>query len=244
MKVTVMLSSFCFVICTVLLQVEEIVHFSGKYFPCDLLHRVFNMILMVGLTSTYIFLWLRQYVFFRTSRFKHTNNIVVRVLSTLIIIFLFAHFFTFIVMSHVEPMATWTITHECHFLTLSEKLKLFFIFSSLLLLTITCTLFALFLYPLCTSQRSSTSSNDISGDEKLRSDIKRAIRISMYSTITCLLSDFFILFLKARGRAAAVSTYPINFFKNLSLLINTVTLIFTYENPGQILFGCCYRSGD
>ena len=244
MKVTVMLSSFCFTVCTILLQVEALGYFSGKHFPCASLYRAFSMFLMVGLTSTYIFLWLRQYVFYRTSRFEHTNNIAVRAISTLVIILFFLHFAVLIVVFSITPMTTWSKNVGCHFFPLGINWIKFLVFLRVVPVSTTVILFGLFLYPLCRTERNSTSSNDIDGDENLKSDIKRAIRISIYSTAACFLSDLFAMISSGAGRCSEISAFGINVFNILSLLINIVTLIFTYENPGQILFGCCYRSGD
>ena len=164
------------------------------------------------------------------------NSKAVRVVSgATITLLIFGHFLSLFVYT-VGDTFVWVKDFGCK-TERTHTLRNYAIFTWVFNQLIVLTLFGLFLRPLIIK----LISQDENGAESNRKEIKRAIRISTFSLLACVLSDILVPVV-ARTLTYNRPNFYFAFFFDQSLLINIVALVFTYEKYPDILFGVCRGS--
>jgi len=243
MKITAMLSSLCLIFATTTTQMDLLIThgiFSGKLSVCKTISRVHEVFFNLGIELTYIFLWLRQFMFYRKIGIRHLNCTTVRVISSATLTLILVKIIVCVFINHYKDNVSWSEYSGCTLREKSSFFQFFVIMTLVVTLFTTLTLFGLFLYPLAVFS-GRQSNNPKNFDHEERKAIKLLIRISIASVIVCILSDFLIPVLGNIFIQNEVSLFRVATFNDLSLLINIVSIILTYEKSRDILFGGCCR---
>ena len=243
MKITAMLASLSVMASTVTTQLNLLVtfgSFSNQLRVCAISSTLHFFFTNIGLTSTYIFLWLRQYSFYKGSSFSHLNSSCVKAVSKVTIAVIVLTFIAFAVVNGSNGIVAKAADVGCSYLGISSFSVSCIRCITAMRFVMTMTLFGLFLYPLVVRSGTTDGSNSLD-DRNVSDEIKRAIRISIISVCFCMSSNGLVILLGNFLIGIEVPAYYIASCCDLSLLVNTAVLVFTYDKFPDILFGCCRR---
>ena len=239
-----MSTCLCLMLSSITNQINLLV-FIGYYkeavLLCKINSRTRSVLISVGITLTYIFLWLRQYAFYNSSDFRHMNSKPVRVVSSLVIAVLVLRLFVSGAVHASGLNITWLKGAGCRFTPNGQFFKTYILFFSILNPCITVVLFGLFLRPLLVKSEAQNG-HQTSAVDSNKKEIKRAVCISTFSLIACIVSDVLIHVVARVFHSTKVPIFYISSFNDLTLLINIAAVIATYHRCGEILFGFCRRN--
>ena len=246
MKLAAILASLCSMACSISQEMSLLVTFNtfgNDVDICAATSKAHALLTGGGLTFTYIFLWFRQYSFYHRTNYKHLSSNSIRVISSVTITLLLIHIVAYVaIMSTAEQLAASSKEAGCTYFGVVDHVIAFLRFTAAFNLSVTLTLFGLFMYPVVLSSgfRGCKINDD---DRKETADVKRTLRISVFSVASCIVSDMLVIVVGNILASIEVPTFYTTSCYNLSLLINVISLICTYDRWKEILFGCCFRYG-
>ena len=244
MKLTAMISSLCVIVSSVTTQVTLLAHIGSidsGLFICKTSFRLCALSVCLGLTSAYLFLWCRQYSFYKRNSFRDFNFKIIHLFSNAAMVSIVPMLVTSVAVFSTANVSTFSTERGCTYFGLNKWVLRFTRLVSVFRLAATAALFSLFLFPLVIKYGRTICgrATDIDNDEI--SEIKRAIRVSLISVTACLLSDCVVIVIVNVLLVAKVPSFYVNSLNELSLLVNVIALVFTYDRSGDILFGCFRR---
>ena len=243
MKIIAMLSSLSVAITTQTNFLVAIGILDNDLFVCTITSKLHAIIYSVGITCTYAFLWLRQSLFYSKKDFKYLNSQSVRAFSSLTIVLMVFSFIAHFTVYLKVQIGTLSMEVGCKFLAWNVFQKIFFRYCPAVDAVTTLTLFGLFLYPLLANTAvkyyRTNQSNTV-----IKHEIRRAIRISIVSLVACIISDGLAVLLENVTDSVEIPYFYLASFYDLSLLVNVMVLVLTYDKWVEILFWRCRRRPD
>ena len=248
MKIEAMMSGLCIVGCTLSTQIHLLLlivpeNSMDKTSVCITSFRAHAMLFYLGVISTYIFLWLRQYEFYQNSSFRYLNNTATRIVSGTTITLIVLYRVSSIAVISISDTARWSKDIGCTFHKPSMVTSVYTAVADGASVITTLALFVLFLYPLIAMYKEERDSNT-DGSSNNKNEVKSAIRITVVSVVACVLSDFAGGMLTYKYFGKKVPNFFLTSWYDLSLLVNLIALVFTYGESRSILFGCCRNNNE
>ena len=208
-------------------EITSIAHRNATQLQCQVLAKLGNVLLTLGMAFVYLFLWFRQRLFFVHPSLKVLSNKFVKNISfSIIIVWLIYYvssfpFYLILVQHHFK--------HECSIVQSTEIYLYYFIVSWIIVnIVMQIGLLALFVYPFL--KKGSWKTHRDSRNSQLMKRMKKAIVL----TSTCLISDivnnFVVYVIK--------TSYDGNLFAILSinLLVNLLATVGCFDNWQQLLW--------
>ena len=200
---------------------------------CNVLARIGNMLVSLGLGFVYLFLWFRQRIFFVHPSLKVLYNKIVRCASFGIIVVWFMYYTS-------AGICYWTLVqyhfnHDC--LVVPSTVRSYFyliLFWGVVAFLMQIALLALFLYPIL--KKTSWQNQKTSRNSDLMKRVKKAVAL----TCTCLISD--ILFTAITVVLHTYNTSGIFATFSINLVVNQLVTVGCFDNWQLLLWPWKLRS--
>ena len=216
------------------LQLAQAVASEELWFTCDVIMDLRLVTIFMATLHTYAYLWYRQKLFYNQPSIKHLKTPLYSVISFSSIILLVAGLLGLVVANNWSHSYVMT-SHGCVTpLYELRKLGLYYMYFTCFLVIMT-TIFGLFVYPLLRHRRSRhhnpvSSANDVD-------IVYRAIRKSAVSLAICFLSAIAAMIAVANLFPKYWPRYPTTAMYDASLVVDTLAVIFCYDDHKSILCG-------
>ena len=204
---------------------------------CTVVSVVHNTAYMLSVLPIYVFLWYRQRTLYSKPSLRHlntraVNGVSIAVLPLMVAGLLAVNIMFFFIEHHITAEEGYTFR-------LNAKLGSAPVYALMATtFSVQVTLFLLFLYPL----RNYAGGNSGGGSEVRRAKtgkrLKSLIRLASLSITACVASDFVAMCAtKALQSGMGTNTMLSIMIYDVNLLVNVVSIMFSFENYRQIATG-------
>ena len=197
---------------------------------CYTLVPISDMILTIGTCLVYVFLWLRQRIFYTLPQLKALSNNCVKIFSTAILVVWFLYFAVLITCYFVFVRYKFSFFHGCETVDKNANDAILYIKISWVIMTVLMeiSLLGLFIFPLL--KREIWRKKHINGSNSTSVLLMRVKKATKLTSITAL-SDIVAFVLSiAIGGFISIAVF------NLSMLVNLLAAIGCYDHWKSLLW--------
>ena len=199
---------------------------------CSALIAISDMTLTIGTCLVYVFLWLRQRIFYTLPQLKALSNICVKIFSTAILVVWFLYFAVLITCYFVFVHYEFNFFHGCQTVNKNAYDAIFYIIISWVIMTVLMeiSLLGLFISPLL--KQESWRKKNIKKSKStsiLLMRVKKATKLTLITALSDIVA--FVLSFVVNG---AITTAVFN----LNMLVNLLAVIGCYDHWKSLVFPC------
>ena len=203
-------------------------HRNATQLQCQVVAKLGNVLLTLGIGLVYLFLWFRQRLFFVHPSLKVLSNKFVKSISFSIII-VWLIYYTWSI-TYYLTLVQYNFNQECLAVQSTASYRLYFVVSWVIVsFVMQIGLLALFLYPIL--KKGFWTIHKDFRNSRLMKRVKRAVAL----TSTCLISDIVIA---AVGFALSLLNSSGSLFAvfSINLLGNLLVTVGCFDNWQQLLW--------
>ena len=200
---------------------------TAANYLCDVIIRVKHVSYSLALLPSFVSLWYRQRTLYRSMCLSNGKKLKGKVSSNVSIA---------LVLTGAVVIPTYNIVRSCHIRTengcvthprCGEGLRIKIVNSCLVSFT-WVLMVSLLVYLLATSRTTESNTNRF---------IRKVTVKAFYSLVICIASEVVCIIVATLAFPANWPRYPTCVLYDLSLLANSVSIVVSYVNPGNIFFG-------
>ena len=203
-------------------------------FACEIAKDLSVGCFFASVLPAYFFLWKRQRIMYAQPSLKRLNTRTVNVLSYLAIGLLSVGGFGTCVL-FILPFDSRISAIGCVDRESESNNELPYLLAAVVMISSQLIIFALFVHPLRLHKKNSVVVNRASSDVGKR--LKRANVLATTSMTICTGSDLFSLVLRAAVLPELVPLDFVNAIYDLSLVVNILSVMLSFEDYRDIMFG-------
>ena len=209
-------------------EIISTAHRNATQLQCQVVAKLGNVLLTLGMAFVYLFLWFRQRLFFVHPSLKVLSNKFVKIISfSIIIVWLIYYAWS---ITYYLTLVQYHFNHECLTVQSTASYRLYFVMSWVIVsFVMQIGLLALFLYPFF--KKDSWKTRKDFRNSRLMRRVKKAVALAS----TCLISDIVIA---AVGFALSLLNSSSSLFAvfSINLLGNLLVTVGCFDNWQQLLW--------
>ena len=199
---------------------------------CSALIAISDMTLTIGTCLVYVFLWLRQRIFYVLPPLKVLSNKCVKIFSTVILIVWFLYFAVLITCYFLFVRYKFDSLSACKTAHKDANDAIFYIIISWVIMTVLMelSLLGLFIFPLLNQERwRKKTIKKLNSTSVVIMRVKKATKLTLISALSDIVA--FVLSFVVKGPITSAVF-------NLNMLVNLLAAIGCFTHWKSLLFPC------